>query len=130
MKIYVDAIVNHMAGGASTGAGSGRLDVLATTTTRPCRTATATSTTAAATATTTSRNWSDRWEVQNCELVDLSDLATESAYVRGKLTAYLNDLVSLGVDGFRVDAAKHMPVADLQAILGRGRPATRTSSTR
>jgi hypothetical protein len=61
-------------------------------------------------------SWTDRWEVQNCELVDLSDLATETSYVRGKLVAYLNDLISLGVDGFRVDAAKHMPVADLQAI--------------
>ncbi|MFD0593783.1 alpha-amylase family glycosyl hydrolase [Catellatospora coxensis] len=116
VKIYVDAVVNHMAGGASTGTGSngstyshysypgiyqnqdfhhcgrnGNDDIVA---------------------------WGDRWEVQNCELVDLSDLATETTYVRGRLTAYLNDLVSLGVDGFRVDAAKHMPFADLQAILG------------
>ena len=60
-------------------------------------------------------NWGDRWEVQNCELVDLSDLKTESQYVRDKLAGYLNDLISLGVDGFRVDAAKHMPVGDLQA---------------
>jgi alpha-amylase len=116
VKIYVDAVVNHMAGGASTGAGSGGStysqyaypavpygngdfhhcgrngndDIV---------------------------NWGDRWEVQNCELVDLSDLRTESAYVRGKLTAYLNDLVSLGVDGFRVDAAKHLPAADLAAIV-------------
>src|SRR5512139_896506 len=64
-------------------------------------------------------NWGDRWEVQNCELVDLSDLATDTAYVRGKLVGYLNDLIGLGVDGFRVDAAKHMPVADLQAIYGQ-----------
>jgi len=116
VKIYVDAVVNHMAGGASTGPGSngssythydypavpygfndfhhcgryGDDDI---------------------------RAWHDRWEVQNCELVDLSDLKTESSYVRGKLTAYLNDLVSLGVDGFRVDAAKHLPVADMQAVI-------------
>jgi alpha-amylase len=115
VKIYVDAVINHMAGGASTGTGSagstyshysypavpygtndfhhcgrnGNDDIM---------------------------SWTDRWEVQNCELVDLSDLATESSYVRGKLVAYLNDLIGLGVDGFRVDAAKHMPVADLQAI--------------
>jgi alpha-amylase len=116
VKIYVDAVLNHMAGGASTGAGSagssytqyaypsvpygaddfhhcgrnGNDDIA---------------------------NWTDRWEVQNCELVDLSDLKTESSYVRGKLTGYLNDLVSLGVDGFRLDAAKHMPVADVSAIV-------------
>jgi alpha-amylase len=116
VKIYVDAIVNHMAGGASTGPGSGGSayshynypgvpygnddfhhcgrngnDDIA--------------------------NWGDRWEIQNCELVDLSDLRTESPSVRGKLTAYLNDLVSLGADGFRVDAAKHLPAADLAAIV-------------
>jgi len=118
VKIYVDAVINHMAGGASSGSGTagssyshysypavpygnsdfhhcgrnGNDDIV---------------------------NWGDRWEVQNCELVDLSDLATESAYVRGKLAGYLNDLISLGVDGFRIDAAKHMPVSDLQAIFGQ-----------
>ncbi len=115
VEIYVDAVVNHMAGGASGGPGSGGSgfthyaypavpygggdfhhcgrngnDDIA--------------------------NWGDRWEVQNCELVDLSDLATESPYVRGKVTAYLNDLVSLGVDGFRVDAAKHVPAGDMAAL--------------
>src|SRR6187431_1942215 len=116
VKIYVDAVVNHMAGGTSTGTGSGGNgyshyaypavpygnddfhhcgrngnDDIA--------------------------NYGDRWEVQNCELVDLSDLKTESSYVRGKLTAYLNDLVGLGVDGFRVDAAKHMPPGDMSAFI-------------
>lgn len=120
VKVFVDAVVNHMAGGGSTGPGSGGStyshysypavpygyndfhhcgrngnDDIA--------------------------NWGDRWEVQNCELVDLSDLKTESSYVRGKLAGYLNDLVSLGVDGFRVDAAKHMPVADLAAIYPAGK---------
>lgn len=115
VKIYVDAVINHMAGGASTGAGSdgstyshysypsvpygsgdfhhcgrhGNDDI---------------------------QVWTDRWEVQNCELVDLADLATEASYVRSKLDGYLNDLLGLGVDGFRVDAAKHIPVGDLQAI--------------
>ena len=31
---------------------------------------------------------------------------TETDYVRGTLAAYGNDLLSLGVDGFRLDAAK------------------------
>jgi alpha-amylase len=117
VKIYVDAVLNHMTGGASTGPGSagssyshysypsaaygdgdfhhcgrhGNDDI---------------------------QTWTDRFEVQNCELVDLADLETESSYVRGKLAAYLADLRSLGVDGFRVDAAKHIPVADFQAIFG------------
>lgn len=36
----------------------------------------------------------------------LSSLATETEYVRGKLAAYLNDMLSLGADGWRLDAAK------------------------
>ncbi|WP_166790534.1 alpha-amylase [Cryobacterium tagatosivorans] len=57
------------------------------------------------------------FDVQNCELVNLADLATETTHVRGTLTAYLADLLSLGVDGFRIDAAKHIAAADLAAIL-------------
>jgi alpha-amylase len=116
VKIYVDAVINHMAGGGSTGNGSagstyshyaypavpyGNDDF------HHC----------GRNGTDDIANYGDRWEVQNCELVDLSDLKTESSYVRGKLTGYLSDLVSLGVDGFRVDAAKHMPAADMTAII-------------
>lgn len=61
-------------------------------------------------------NYLDRFEVQNCELVDLADLATESDYVRSKIAEYMNKLLDLGVKGFRVDAAKHIPAADLAAI--------------
>lgn len=117
VKVYVDAIVNHMAGGASTGTGSGGSTYshyaypavpYGTNDFHHC----------GRNGTDDIANWSDRWETQNCELVDLSDLATEASYVRGKLTGYLNDLVALGVDGFRVDAAKHLPAADLSAIVG------------
>jgi alpha-amylase len=54
--------------------------------------------------------------VQKCELEQLSDLRTESSYVQGKLAGYLNDLISLGVDGFRLDAAKHINANDIAAI--------------
>ena len=64
-------------------------------------------------------NYGDRWEVQNCELVNLSDLDTGAEYVRGRIATYLNDLRSLGVTGFRIDAAKHMPAGDLSNIIGR-----------
>ncbi|TDB84765.1 carbohydrate-binding module family 20 domain-containing protein [Actinomadura sp. 7K534] len=61
-------------------------------------------------------DWNDKSEVQNCELVSLSDLKTQSSYVRGKIAGYLNDLIGLGVDGFRVDAAKHIDQDDFAAI--------------
>ena len=64
-------------------------------------------------------NYNDRYEVQNCELVNLADLKTESDYVRTRIAGYLNDLLSLGVDGFRLDASKHMPAADIAAIKGK-----------
>jgi alpha-amylase len=64
-------------------------------------------------------NYQDPWEVQNCELVNLSDLDTGSSYVRGKLVAYMNDLISLGVAGFRIDAAKHMSTNDINAIVSQ-----------
>ncbi|NJL21908.1 MAG: hypothetical protein HC895_15640 [Leptolyngbyaceae cyanobacterium SM1_3_5] len=56
-------------------------------------------------------------EVTTCELVSLPDLDTGSEYVRDRLAAYLRDLVSLGVRGFRIDAAKHIHTNDLAAIL-------------
>ncbi|MFG2296595.1 carbohydrate-binding module family 20 domain-containing protein [Streptomyces sp. NPDC048603] len=64
-------------------------------------------------------NYRDKGNVQNCELVKLADLDTGEEYVRGRIAAYLNDLRSLGVDGFRIDAAKHMPATDLANIKSR-----------
>lgn len=61
-------------------------------------------------------NYQDRGEVQNCHLVGLNDLDTSQTDVRETIAAYLNDLQSLGVDGFRVDAAKHISATDLAAI--------------
>lgn len=64
-------------------------------------------------------NYGNRIEVQTCELVNLADLATDTDYVRGRLAQYANDLLSLGVDGFRLDAAKHIPASDIANILSR-----------
>ncbi|MBH5338327.1 alpha amylase C-terminal domain-containing protein [Streptomyces pactum] len=64
-------------------------------------------------------NYRDRWESQHCELGGLPDLDTGEEYVRGRIAGYMNDLLSLGVDGFRIDAAKHMAVDDLKAIRSR-----------
>lgn len=61
-------------------------------------------------------NFKDRYEVQFCELLGLSDLKTESPSVQQTLAEYLNHLLDLGVAGFRLDAAKHMPAQDLMSI--------------
>lgn len=65
------------------------------------------------------QDWNDPVQVRTCELVNLADLATGQEDVRNQLAAYLNDLIGLGVTGFRVDAARHMAPADLQAIVDR-----------
>ena len=62
-------------------------------------------------------NFADRIQVQTCELLGLSDLDTGSEKVRAQISAYLRDLLSLGVAGFRIDAAKHISAEDLASIL-------------
>lgn len=69
-----------------------------------------------------------RYNVQNCRLGGLPDLATENAYVQGQIVNYLKALLALGVDGFRIDAAKHMPASAWTSIMNAVRatyPTTR-----
>ncbi|KAJ3308829.1 hypothetical protein HDU93_005646, partial [Gonapodya sp. JEL0774] len=52
----------------------------------------------------------------------LVDLQTETSYVRLKQAAYLSDLMSLGVSGFRIDAAKHMNPVDINTTIAMVTP--------
>ncbi len=61
-------------------------------------------------------DYKDRAQVQGCALSGLPDLATEQTYVRQRIRAYLQALLDLGVKGFRVDGAKHIPAQDIAAI--------------
>lgn len=64
-------------------------------------------------------NYQDRWDVQNCNLVNLSDLDTGSSYVQQTIADYLNHLVDLGAAGFRIDAVKHIAAEDMRGIMSR-----------
>jgi alpha-amylase len=68
-------------------------------------------------------NYKNRSAVQSCELGDVSgflaDLRTEKDKVRDLQASYLADLLNIGVIGFRLDAAKHMPSTDISKILAR-----------
>ena len=64
-------------------------------------------------------DYQDLLEIQNCQLGTLDDLDTGKTEVQDKIAAYLNDLLGLGVGGFRIDAAKHMHHEDLHQILQR-----------
>ena len=61
-------------------------------------------------------NWNDFEERTNCKFPGLPDLATELPSVQQKIAKFLNDQLALGVSGFRIDAAKHIPPADLLSI--------------
>lgn len=62
-------------------------------------------------------DYSSREQVQTCDLVGLADLDTGSPAVRQTIVGYLDGLLALGVSGFRIDAAKHISAADVQAIV-------------
>ncbi|MGN6610667.1 MAG: carbohydrate-binding module family 20 domain-containing protein [Angustibacter sp.] len=111
VKVIADSVINHM----SAGSGTGTAGTTYSKYTYPgyyqdqdfhsCRTSIS--------------DYTNRWQVQNCELVGLADLDTGSAYVQTTIAHYLDDLRSLGVDGFRIDAAKHIAATDLQGIKSR-----------
>ncbi|CAM4194660.1 alpha-amylase family protein [Nocardia ninae] len=61
-------------------------------------------------------NLADRSQMFNCQSFNGADLATGDDSVRDRIAGYLNDLLSLGVDGFRIDSAKYIPPEDIAAI--------------
>ena len=122
--VYVDAVINHMAGGTSGTSSAGNAWSHHTYPRVPygpndfhqpvC-------------GINGSDYNNDAWRVWNCELSGLQDLNTGSGHVRGRIADYLVDLVNIGVKGFRVDAAKHIDPADLGALIDsvNGRVATK-----
>jgi alpha-amylase len=54
-------------------------------------------------------DYSNRDSVVNCWLGDLPDLNQTRTTVQTKQKKHLKKLLKLGIDGFRFDAAKHMP---------------------
>ncbi|MFG3296041.1 alpha-amylase family protein [Streptomyces sp. NPDC048179] len=111
VKVVVDTVVNHMSAGSGTGTGGSSYTkydypgLYSSYDFDDC--------------TSLVSDYADRWNVQHCELVGLADLDTGEEYVRKTIAGYMNDLLSLGVDGFRIDAAKHIPAEDLANIKTR-----------
>lgn len=114
--IYVDAVVNHMTGHGASGQGTGGSSFNGNNEDYPgvpfsnldfhqpyCEIS----------------NYNDPNDVRNCYLVSLNDLDGGKDYVRQKVADYFNDLIDIGVMGFRVDASKHMWPGDLEAIQGK-----------
>ncbi|MFH8573600.1 alpha-amylase family protein [Streptomyces sp. NPDC017993] len=111
VKVVADAVINHMAAGSGTGTGGTQYGKYSYPGAyqdqdfHSCRKPIS--------------DYTNRDDVQDCELVGLADLDTGSDAVRTTVAGYLDDLRSLGVDGFRVDAAKHISATDIAAIKGK-----------
>jgi alpha-amylase len=110
--VIVDAVINHMTAGSGTGTGGSaytKYDYPAVPYTEAdfhtCR--------------SEINDYTSRDNVQNCELVGLADLNTGSETVQQTIADYMNDMLSMGVAGFRIDAAKHMSADDLAGIRTR-----------
>ncbi len=115
VKVYVDAVVNHMTGQGSLSYGGRKYshfeydglydaaDFHQKGTDCPS-------------ASGGIEDYNNLQQVRKCELVGLADLRTEKPEVRDQLAKYLNKLIGYGVSGFRVDAAKHVGQEDLIAL--------------
>lgn len=119
VKVYADIVINHMAGSGA-GAGKGiagsdfdtdkfayeavpyeQADFNPPCSIRP-------------------QDYGDNpWRIRYCQLLKLQDLDTGRESVQAAIAAAMNDLLSLGVAGFRIDAAKHIPPEHLMAIARR-----------
>jgi len=110
VNIYVDAIINHTAAGSGTGSNGHNFSY-------PNFDQFPYSSTDFHSSCDINYGAQDNgWSIRNCKLAGLPDLKTESSYVRGKILGYMNDMVTIGVAGFRVDGAKHMEPADVQYL--------------
>lgn len=116
VEVEVDTIINHMANGAGTGsAGSGyNSDWLSyegvpfgSNDFHP----------ACMFIQTDINTYTRCWLGRKAGDAGLPDLDTGTPYVQGKLIGHLNDLRSLGADGFYIDAAKHILVSELRTML-------------
>jgi alpha-amylase len=118
VKVYVDAVINHMTGQGDTSYGGVKYERYHYTGlynqddfhkySGDCPSASG-----------GIEDFNNLQQVRNCELVGLADLRTDTDRVRTRLAAYLNKLIRYGVSGFRVDAAKHIGQPDLDAIRAR-----------
>ena len=118
MEVYADAVVNHMAGiDDAAPPATGWAGSTYTHYDYPGRYATEDFHRCGLTPDDDIADYRSSLQVRTCELVNLADLRTEEPAVRATITAYPQDLVSLGVRGLRIGAAKHMVPEDIVAIL-------------
>uniref|UniRef100_A0A1W7RB82 Alpha-amylase n=1 Tax=Hadrurus spadix TaxID=141984 RepID=A0A1W7RB82_9SCOR len=122
VRIYADAVINHMTGNIGKGKGTGgsSFDPEA----RqyygvPYGPSDFNSHEECSSESGNIESYQDKYQIRNCMLSGLADLKLSKEYVRGKIVEYLNFLIDIGVAGFRIDASKHMWPGDLKIIYRR-----------
>ncbi|RUS76635.1 hypothetical protein EGW08_015611 [Elysia chlorotica] len=119
VRIYVDVVLNHMAGLGQSGTGTAGSEFNSDQRSFPgvpfgpndfhtrsdCPSASG-----------DVDNFQDSENVRNCNLLGLVDINGGTDYVRGKQADFLNHLIDLGVAGFRCDASKHIWPGDMAGI--------------
>ncbi|KAK7085956.1 hypothetical protein SK128_005871 [Halocaridina rubra] len=121
VRIFVDGVINHMAGVDRQGVGSAGspFDSMGDNRDFPGVPYTPDDFTPRSMCNSGSGsvdNYGDPENVRNCYLVGLADLYGATDYVRQKVAEYFNKMIDIGIAGFRIDAAKHMWPADIQAV--------------
>ena len=107
VEIIVDAVLNHMAAGSE---GKGVAGSSYTNRNFPDYDQTDFHHTTDLDTNCEVSDYTNQQNVQECDLVGLADLDTGSKNVQDTIARYLNYLSSMGVGGFRLDAAKHQEV--------------------
>lgn len=120
VKVYADVVINHMAS-AGSGQGIGGSEFDAATFDygavpydrkdfhEPCDIETS--------------DYGDKpWRVQKCQLLGKQDLDTASEAVQTAIADAMNELLALGVAGFRIDSAQHIPPEHIAKILRQLQP--------
>lgn len=116
VDIYADAVFNHIAAGTGTGTAGSSFGSRATPIYGPDDMHHAQG--------DSSRNcgvdnYDDKHNVQYCDLEGLPDLCTSCSHVQQTVADYLNQMIDIGIAGFRVDAAKHQDAVELGQLLAR-----------
>lgn len=104
VRIYVDVVLNHMTGNSVYGTGTGGSTFDARNLDFPGVPYSRSDFNDENTCPTSSgdvENWGSVVEIRNCKFVKLVDLNQGNEHVREMIVGYMNNLIDIGVAGFR-----------------------------
>ncbi|CAG7825995.1 unnamed protein product [Allacma fusca] len=122
VRIYVDAVINHMTSPAGRGVGTGGSSYDSEALDYPGVPFTSSDFNGPNECPTRSggiEDFFDPVQCRNCKLLELKDLNQRLEHVRERIIEFFNRLIGYGVAGFRIDAAKHVWPEDLKVIFDR-----------